>query len=88
MYQGFSHFSRFLHNFVLAKLVTSSIRVKACHELLKLLKKSLVLFFIIHIYVTNYKFTWPENCLWYLLITIIRNYKKVNLTFYLRTILT
>ena len=28
MSQGFSHFSGYLHNFLLAKLVTSSIRVK------------------------------------------------------------
>ena len=30
MCQGFSHFSGFLHHFVLAKLATSSIRVKFC----------------------------------------------------------
>ena len=32
MCQGFSHFSGFLHNFVLAKLATSSISVKAHFE--------------------------------------------------------
>ena len=33
MCQGFNHFSGFLHHFVLAKLATSSIRVKVLSQL-------------------------------------------------------
>ena len=32
MCQGFNHFSGFLHHFVLAKLASSSIRVKVIHK--------------------------------------------------------